>query len=100
MSVNDPVIEFADTLSLARRAATPKVGDPLAERATCVECGKRFTRSRRNPKSSCPACSRARQIEAGVSMRRKDGEIYERTVRGQLRYWSSEADRLGITTDE
>ena len=90
------VVDIADTLARVRRAATPRMGTGDAIRATCVECGKRFTRSKRDNKTRCPACARQRQIDAGLAVKVKEGPTYERVVRGQLRFWLAEAERLGI----
>ena len=90
------VIDIADTLARVRRSSTPKMGTGAAIRATCVECGKKFTKAARDNKTRCPACARQRQIDAGLAVALKEGPTYERVVRGQLRFWLAEASRLGI----
>ena len=100
MSREAVVIDFAETLARVRREGTPKANDPTAERTLCVQCGKRFVRSRSSSKTTCPACAKRRQIDAGLSTITKSGPIYEKVVRGQLRYWLAEADRLGIETPD
>ena len=96
MSREAVVVDFAETLARVRRAGTPKADDPTAERAVCVQCGKRFVRSRTSSKTTCSTCAKRRQIDAGLATITKSGPTYEKIVRGQLRFWLAEADRLGI----
>ena len=90
------IIDIADTLARVRRSSTPKMTSGTARRVVCVECGKKFTRSAHDNKTRCPTCARQRQIDAGLAGVLKQGPTYERVVRGQLRFWLAEAERLGI----
>lgn len=62
----------------------------------CPRCGARFYRRRGKPTGRCPDC--AFEVFASVvkQHREKAGPIYEKVVRGQLRYWSAEAKRIGV----
>ena len=91
------VIDFAAALSQVRKSHTPKASDPTARRVSCRECNKTFTRGKTQRQYVCPSCTKQRQIDAGVQMVEKSGPFYERTVRGQLRFWLGEAERLGIS---
>ena len=100
MSSDSNIVEMAKLAAKVRRANTPNRREVIAVIATCSECGSGFTRKRTQRMTICPACSRQCQIDAGRQNRAKEGPIWERTVGAQLKYWTSEARRLGIFYDD
>ena len=94
------VIDIADTLAKVRKLHTPRADSPGARRVKCRLCSRTFTRGKTQRQYICPTCSRSRQVGLGLQMKAKEGPLYEKTVRGQLRFWMAEAERLGISPDD
>jgi hypothetical protein len=93
--------KLRDTPSaLVRAALAPKRGDPDAVRAKCRLCKRTYLRRKYEYKPTCPACSHRTEVEALDQISAKQGPAWEKTVRGQLRYWLAEAARLGIDLQE
>lgn len=100
MSRSDNTRDFADLLYRVRRDHTPKVSDPGAKRVKCAECGVTFIRGRSQRQTTCPKCSRRRQVESSRQLKAKEGPIYDKMVARNLNHWTREARRLGIFPDE
>jgi len=63
----------------------------------CPACGKHYTVMRYQDNDYCSIeCSVAGHREVAMQMVAKAGPAYERAARGQLAYWASEVERLGL----
>lgn len=63
---------------------------------SCTSCAKRFRARAGKPNVKCPKCAKGDAVASVAEQKRREGPIYEKTVTAQLRYWSAEAQRLGI----
>ena len=79
-----------------REQFAPAKDDPDAVAETCVECGRVFWRRKGKRRHYCPKCGQASNVLASVSMSKRSGPTYEKAVRGQLAFWTAEAERLGL----
>lgn len=90
-------IEQWKTAALAiRQDCAPTKHGPGVVEEVCEECSKTFLRWSGKVRHYCPECAAHRLVEANVQTALRTGPTYEKVVRGQLRYWKREAERLGI----
>lgn len=65
----------------------------------CENCGAHFRRIKGKRMHYCPQCRVQRSVTYQNAIREKAGPAYENVVRGQLRHWLDEAERLGLSLD-
>lgn len=73
----------------------PKGGARYTERE-CPDCGARFTRRSDKPTGRCIDCAKLHFASVARQEHTKSGPVWEKITRGQLAYWTAEADRLGL----
>lgn len=74
----------------------PKAGDERASPRKCPDCSRLFWQWKRKSTGRCPDCAAVRLVETCSGNSGKVGPAYEKTVRGQLRHWTAEAERLNL----
>jgi len=65
--------------------------------ATCKRCGRSFERVVGRRRDICHECGKQLVLLAASNISNKAGPVYEKAVRSQVKYWRSEAKRLGIS---
>lgn len=82
-----------------RERVARDVPERLRKTRVCVDCKQPFLGNVDDDRRYCAQCGAARNMNGTEQMSRRMGPVYEKAVRGQLRFWLSEAARLGITLD-
>lgn len=77
----------------------PEPNAPGAKVTVCEHCGNEFWQWEGKYIKQCSACGAARCTASITASRTKEGPGWEKVVRGQLRRWLAEAERLGLTLD-
>lgn len=65
-------------------------------KSTCTECGEEFDRPAGRIRKRCYECAAKAQVGNLISQHTKSGPTYEAMVKRCLRFYRSEAKRLGI----
>lgn len=86
-------------MAAIRTEFAPTPGEPGAKSTECAGCGAEFWQWERKYGKYCATCSADRSTRVIRANRTKSGPVYEKVVRGQLRYWLGEAARLGLAPD-
>lgn len=63
---------------------------------SCPACGATFERRAGKNTGVCISCATAKLSDVARQSRDRAGPAYEKVVRGQLRHWRAEAERLGL----
>jgi hypothetical protein len=79
-----------------RKSLSPAPDDPEGVEVVCPGCGATYRRWKGRQRTDCPDCAAGRTIQTTFELRAKEGLAWERMVLGQLRYWTAEAERLGL----
>jgi hypothetical protein len=87
----------AATLADVREQLAPMPRTRHAVTARCSDCGGEFVKRRDDDRTYCATCGAGRQLTMAEAHRYKEGPLYERIVRGQLKHWTAEAARIGLT---
>jgi len=69
----------------------------LTRQERCNSCGVVFIRGTGRKKHQCINCRMAKVMACAAQSHLKQGEYWERMVRGQLRKWHREAEAIGLT---
>ena len=88
---------MARTLAFVRAELAPRPDSDRYVIEVCEECGVEFPRAKGRRRRWCPECSAARMVRNCDATSNRNGEAYEKVVRGQCLYWLGEANRLGVT---
>jgi DNA-directed RNA polymerase subunit RPC12/RpoP len=62
----------------------------------CSRCGAELYRRKGKPTGVCHDCGGERLYEAARASVERAGPTYVKVVRGQLRHWLAEAQRVGV----
>ena len=90
-------LETAQTLAAVRKQIAPAADADRVRLTDCHRCGKQFTQQPGKYKQLCADCAVDNQVSYAEQMRNREGPLYDRTVLAQLRHWTAEAHRRGLT---
>jgi predicted Zn-ribbon and HTH transcriptional regulator len=91
---------IAEAADQVRRLLAPEPYSYGAVCKLCRTCGAEFWRDRQSKTRYCPRCSYDRHVDGTQGISRREGPAWEATVRGQLKRWLTEAERLGLTPED
>lgn len=87
---------IALVMANVRNRFAPDPNTEGAKATRCESCGEEFWQWERQYKKRCSACGAERCVDAIEGSMHKSGPAYEKVVRGQLRHWLAEAERIGL----
>lgn len=80
-----------------RMLPSAESGRLMVER--CETCGEEFVRAKGRRRHYCPECRISRSVSAQRDAMNRHGPMWEKLVLGQLRRWTEEAEKLGLTLE-